>query len=154
MRPAGVLAAAAFSRSGSDQKSLENAVRTNDGAIAFALMFDAPHSTAMLRTIPFKAAFAAPYAPSIVFARCDAMLDIIRQELSRERQIVAYSRDQEAIQYVLFSFMQGPNRHGTNGNAEKNIYFAEGPLGFRTEPADIPFIRDIASYARNIKAFF
>jgi hypothetical protein len=40
-------------------------------------MFEAPHSTAMLRTIPFKASFATPYAPGIVLAHCDAMLDII-----------------------------------------------------------------------------
>ena len=77
MRPAGVLAIRTFSRSGSPQKSLEKAVRTIDGAIAFALTFDAPYSTAMLRTIPFKAAFAAPYPPRSGLARCEAMLDII-----------------------------------------------------------------------------
>ena len=43
-----------------------------------------------------------------------------------------------------------PNR---SGNAEKDVYFAECPLGFHAEPADVPLIGNIASYARNIKAF-
>src|SRR5260221_4751278 len=73
-RPAGVLAIRVFSRSGSPQKSLEKAVRTIDGAIALARTFDAPHSTAMLRTIPFSADFAAPYAPKFGLARPESML--------------------------------------------------------------------------------